>query len=101
MAKKFTPTSPVKYTAERYGQTVISNKKRQKKALKNKSELPTTRQLNIDQAQSENDSARSAVLSSMEFAVKAGSSTNKIARAYYAGALKGTAKGIINNLRNK
>ena len=101
MAKKFKPTNAVKGTAAEYARRVVTNNKKQKKLLKDTSQLPVLRQLGIDAAEQDTSAANRALLSSAQFAFKAGATMPQIARAYYSGAVKGVVKGVLDNFRNK
>jgi hypothetical protein len=101
VAKRSKPTNAVEGTAHEYARRAITNRSRQKKLLKDTTELPMMRQLQIDDAEHDTNAARKSVLSAMEFASRAGSSLPKIGVAYYKGAIKGAVKGTVENLRNK
>ena len=101
MAKKLRPTNAVMGAAREYARRSITNGKVQKDIKKDTSELPALRQLRIDSVGQDTNSARLAVKSAVQFAKTAGSNKRQVATAYYTGAVKGVAKGIRENLRNR
>jgi len=101
MAKKLKPTNAVKGAATEYAKRAVTNGSKQKKLLKDKSELPALRQLGIDAAEQDTAAARNAVKSSVQFATRAGATAPQIGVAYYKGAIKGAVKGAVQNIRNK
>ena len=101
MAKRLKPTNAVKGAAAEYGRRAVTNRSKQKKLLKDSSDLPVMRQLGIDAAEQDTSAARNSVKSAVQFASKAGASTPQIGVAYYKGAIKGVVKGAVQNLRNR
>jgi len=101
MAKKPRPTNAVMGAAREYARRTLTNAKTQKKIKRNTSELPVLRQLRIDTIQQDTKNAGHAVKSAVQFAKTAGSNNRQIGVAYYKGAIKGVARGIKENFRNK
>lgn len=101
MAKKLKPTNAVKGAATEYGRRAVTNRSKQKKLLKDRSELPAMRQLGIDAAERDTSAARNSIKSAVQFASNAGATMPQIASAYYRGAVKGVVKGAVQNMRNR
>jgi translation initiation factor 2B subunit (eIF-2B alpha/beta/delta family) len=101
MAKKLKPTNAVKGAAAEYARRAVTNRGKQKKLLKDTSDLPASRQLGIDAAEQDINAARNSVKSAVQFASKAGANNRQIGTAYYTGAIKGAVKGAVQNMRNR